>query len=98
MRSATVGIRDLKDHLSEYVRRVRQGEEIQVTSHGVVVAELVPPGRKPTSVEHPGIQRMIEEGRATLGKPNEPGLYTPQERLMPDGSALALLDEDRGSR
>lgn len=35
-------IRELKDHLSEFVRRARQGEEIIVTSHNRPVAKLVP--------------------------------------------------------
>lgn len=35
-------IRDLKDHLSQYLRRARRGEEIVVTSHNRPVAKLVP--------------------------------------------------------
>jgi prevent-host-death family protein len=39
----TVGIRELKQHTSELIRRVREeGREIQVTYHGKVVARLVP--------------------------------------------------------
>jgi hypothetical protein len=38
-----IGIRELKNRLSEYVREVRSGEEIQVTHRGEVVAELRPP-------------------------------------------------------
>lgn len=36
-------VRDLKAHLSEYLRRVADGEEIQVTLRGRVVARLSPP-------------------------------------------------------
>lgn len=35
-----VSVRDLKNHLSEYLRRARAGEEILVTSHGRAVARL----------------------------------------------------------
>jgi len=35
-----VSVRDLKNHLSEYLRRARAGEEIVVTSHGHAVARL----------------------------------------------------------
>jgi prevent-host-death family protein len=35
-----VSVRDLKNHLSEYLRRVRAGEDIVVTSHGRAVARL----------------------------------------------------------
>jgi prevent-host-death family protein len=39
----TVGIRELKQQTSELIRRVREeGEEIQVTYRGEVVALLVP--------------------------------------------------------
>ncbi len=38
-----VSVRELKNHLSEYLRRVEEGEEVWVTSHKRVVAKLVPP-------------------------------------------------------
>ena len=38
-----ISTRDLKTHLSATLRRVRDGEEISVTSHGRVVARLSPP-------------------------------------------------------
>src|SRR5258706_8812980 len=40
---AATGVRELKDNLSRYIRRVEAGERIAVTAHGRVVAELVPP-------------------------------------------------------
>lgn len=42
-RAMEVSVRDLKDHLSEYLRRVQAGEEIVVTSHGKPVGRLVGP-------------------------------------------------------
>ena len=41
----TVGVRELKDRLSEYLRRVRAGEGVLVTDRGEVIAELAPPGK-----------------------------------------------------
>lgn len=38
-----VSTRELKANLSAVLRRVRNGEEISVTSHGAVVARLSPP-------------------------------------------------------
>jgi len=35
-------IRDLKNHLSQYLRRAQRGEEIVVTSHNRPVAKLIP--------------------------------------------------------
>lgn len=37
----TVGIRELKNRLSEHLRRVRQGEGVLVSDRGTVVAELL---------------------------------------------------------
>jgi len=40
----TVGVRELKNRLSEYIRQVRSGESVLVTDRGEVVAALTPPG------------------------------------------------------
>lgn len=37
-----VGVRTLKDHLSEYLSRARRGDVIEVTDRGVPVARLIP--------------------------------------------------------
>ena len=39
-----VGIRELKNRLSEYIRLVRNGERVLVTDRGVIVAEIRQPG------------------------------------------------------
>ena len=36
----TVGIRELKSHLSQYIDLVKKGENILITEHNKVVAEL----------------------------------------------------------
>jgi prevent-host-death family protein len=37
------GIRELKDNLSRYIRRIEAGERVVITAHGRVVAELISP-------------------------------------------------------
>jgi prevent-host-death family protein len=37
-----VAVRDLKDNLSRYLRKVEAGETVVVTSHGRALADLVP--------------------------------------------------------
>jgi len=37
-----VSVRELKNHLSEYLHRVEGGENIQVARHNVLVASLIP--------------------------------------------------------
>lgn len=42
-----IGVRELKEHASRVLRRVRErGEEIEVTYHGRVVARLIPVSRE----------------------------------------------------
>ena len=38
----TVGIRNLKDSLSQYINLVKSGEKVVITDHNKIVAELVP--------------------------------------------------------
>jgi prevent-host-death family protein len=42
----TMGVRELKARMSEALREVQEGQTIEVTNHGQVVALLVPPRRK----------------------------------------------------
>ncbi|HEX9636749.1 MAG TPA: type II toxin-antitoxin system prevent-host-death family antitoxin [Acidobacteriota bacterium] len=39
---AQTGVKELKDHLSEYLRRVRKGERVTITDRGEPIAALVP--------------------------------------------------------
>jgi prevent-host-death family protein len=45
----TVGLKTLKNKLSEYVRAAAGGETVQVTDRGRVVAEIIPP----SAASHP---------------------------------------------
>ncbi len=38
----TVGVRDLRDHLSRYLAEVKGGRSVTVTDHGTVIATIVP--------------------------------------------------------
>ena len=94
-----VSIRELKSRLSEYVRLVRAGEEILVTDRGEVVAELRPPSSSTALVDsHPGLARLVREGRVRPGGGNNPELYPRLKPLTPEGTASRLLDEERGER
>ena len=91
----STGIRELKDNLSRYIRRIEAGERIAITAHGRVVAELVPPGARTTSgtsrfdelVVSGVIRPPLEAGEPTEGWP---------EIRLPAGTAAKLLDADRG--
>jgi prevent-host-death family protein len=90
---AIVGVRELRQNLSRYVARVRDGESFTVTERGHEVARLVPSG-PPDSP----LARLVAERGATM----------PRGRLQaldgPDGQAAAgppselVLDELREER
>jgi prevent-host-death family protein len=41
---STVGVRELRQNLSRYLERVKNGASLEVTEHGRVVARLSPAG------------------------------------------------------
>jgi len=90
--SNTVGVAELRQNLSLYLRRVSAGERLVVTDRNKPVAEL---GPAPTS--GPGLDRLIAEGRVRPPK-RRTGLPEP---LEPTGDPQALsraLEEVRGYR
>jgi antitoxin (DNA-binding transcriptional repressor) of toxin-antitoxin stability system len=92
-----VGVRELKNRLSEYLRLVRNGEEILVTDRGEVVAELRQPSPRVT-LPYPALLEAVRQGRARLGLPNRPDLYPPLGPVAAPGTAAKLLDDERGER
>lgn len=95
----TVGVRELKNRLSEYLRQVRAGEGVLVTDRGEVVAEIGPPGHGAvdTSVP-PGLSALARRGVITLGTPGNATVYPPLPRRKRRHSAAQLLNEERGER
>jgi prevent-host-death family protein len=96
----SVGVRELKNRLSEYLRQVRLGESVLVTDRGEVVAELTPPGYTATDDRvPPALLALAKRGLATLGAPRDAGHYPvlplKRKRTL---TAAQLLDEERGSR
>jgi len=94
----TVGIRELKDRLSSYLREAAAGEPIVVTDRGKPVAEILPAGASGLTGAGVGLMALVRAGRATAGEPNEPTLYPLLPPLLRPGRAQELLDEERGDR
>jgi prevent-host-death family protein len=82
----TVGIAELRQNLSLYLRRVSCGERLVVTDRNRPVAEL---GPAPTT--GPDLDRLIAEGR--LSRPIRSGLPEPLE-LTGDPRALSRALDD----
>jgi prevent-host-death family protein len=88
----TVGLKILKNKLSEYVRLAAAGETVIVTDRGRTVAEIVPPRPRAESWR----ERGIREGwvRPAVRGPDWPPKPTPIEGYTLE-QLLADLDEDR---
>jgi prevent-host-death family protein len=83
-----VGVRDLQQHASKWVRKARAGETIEVTDRGVTVAVLAPPRR--------GIDAMIANG--LVSAPEHPGgvASLPAPSALDHGPTLSeILEEMR---
>jgi prevent-host-death family protein len=91
-----VGLKILKNKLSEYVRLAAGGETVVITDRGRVVAEIVPPRRHERESL---IDRGVREGWLTPAKrPFEP---LPPRKPIPGYTLeqlLADLDRDRQDR
>jgi prevent-host-death family protein len=84
-----MGIRELRDTLTQAIRRVRQGETIEVTHDGEPVAVISPYRRS-------RLEQLIAEGRATPGRP-----FRPPKRLYEakgPKTASEILQEGREDR
>lgn len=90
--SRSVGVRELRQNLSVYLRRVRAGQTLEVTERGQPVAVLAPLP-EPDSV----LSRMIASGRATAPVGDLGDLGPPLKRRR--GKPLSkILDEQREER
>lgn len=86
-----VGVAELRQNLSRYLRRVEQGERLLVTDRNRPIAELGPPPSTGAALD-----RLIADGK--VARPIRHGLPAP---LRMDGGPRALsraLDEIRGER
>ena len=92
----TVGLKTLKNKLSEYVRLAAAGETIVVTDRGHPVAELVPPRQQ---AHESFVERGVREGWLTPAK--RPFRPLPPRKPIPGYTLeqlLADLDRDREDR
>jgi len=92
----SAGIRELKNNLSQYVRRVEGGERVAVTAHGRIIAELGPPSAEVTDQGRSRYDELVAAGIAR--PPLEPGdpLEDWPDLRLPSGTAAQLINDDRG--
>ncbi len=96
----TVGLKILKNKLSEYVRLAAAGETVVITDRSRTVAELGPPRRaQEGKTDESVIERGVREGWITPAK--NPGGAPPLPKPIPGLSfeqLMADLDRDREDR
>lgn len=86
MKSATIGIRELRDGLSRHLADVRAGSELTVTDHGRPIARIVPIGAES------GLESLVRAGLATL--PLTPRAELP-EPVEASGTVSDLVADQR---
>lgn len=94
----SVGLKVLKNRLSEYVRLAASGETILVTDRDRVVAELVPPGKgRSPLLADALLAEALSKGWLTppILVSNEP---PPRAPVAPLSDILSELAEDRADR
>lgn len=87
-----VGIRELRQHLTVYLRRVKAGEVLEVTDRGRPVALLTPLPEQGSALE-----RLVSSGRALPARTPLSELDAPTA-LDTERPISAALDEQRGDR
>lgn len=88
-----IGIRELRQHASRYLRSVKQGETVTVTERGEPIAELRPLARRENTIE-----RLESEGRITPARGDLLGLapMLPPDGYPPLSGIVDELREDQG--
>jgi prevent-host-death family protein len=83
-----MGIRELRDSLTQTIRRVRSGEVVEVTHDGEPVARIVP-------IRRDRLAQLVAEGRATAGRPFRPPLRLIEPRPgTPDSTRIIREGRD----
>ncbi|MGH8906238.1 MAG: type II toxin-antitoxin system Phd/YefM family antitoxin [Egibacteraceae bacterium] len=82
-----VGIRELRDHLSRYLDRVRDGDELVVTDHGRAIARVVPISGERT------FDRLVAEG--LIERAPAAQRHRPRRRVSSQGKVSDLVADQR---
>ena len=93
----SVGIKTLKNKLSEYVRRAAAGETVLVTRHDRVIAKLVPPSDRLSDGAEDHLSELVRRGLATPASEPFDG-PPPRHPVTSFDELMRELDESREDR
>jgi antitoxin (DNA-binding transcriptional repressor) of toxin-antitoxin stability system len=82
-----VGVRDLKNQLSQYLQYVKNGEKVIITEHNKIIAEISFPLEKKEdnlSVVEKELENLSKEGELILAKRNTSYAKLPETKQKID--------------
>jgi prevent-host-death family protein len=94
----TVGLKVLKNKLSEYVRAAAAGETVLVTDRKRVVAELVPPRAEELLSDREFLAKEAREGRVRPATLHGAAALPPRQPVAPFAEIMRELEQDREDR
>jgi antitoxin (DNA-binding transcriptional repressor) of toxin-antitoxin stability system len=95
-RLKTVGVKELKNNLSAYLREVRSGTTVLVSDRDTIVAEIHEPYARsvPDEALNPLLLELAEAGLVSFPKTGKISLQVSPVK-SPAGTSMRLLKEDR---
>lgn len=88
-----VGVKELKNHLSQYLKKAHAGETIRVTDRGEVIAVVTGAAPKTSPLLHT-LHRLVDGDRYHWNGRKPRGL-SQKPRLTPGPTLADLIAEDR---
>ncbi len=86
-----IGVRELKQSLSETLRAVGRGQQVRVTVRGQPIADIVPAG---ASAGDSRLRELVAEGRLVAPASARPGKPPRLVKAPRSASALILAERD----
>jgi prevent-host-death family protein len=88
----SVGIKELKNNLSRYLRSVKKGDEVLITERGRTIARIVPKNQKKKSTRE-ALSALVEKGSVVLPEKSiDKQILTPIKVPGKPVSEMALED------
>jgi prevent-host-death family protein len=88
-----IGVRELKQSLSETLREVGSGQQVRVTVRGRAIADIVPAG---ASAEDDRLRKLVAEGRLVAPTRARPKRAPRLVKTRDSASSLVLSERESG--
>ena len=88
-----IGVRELKQSLSETLREVGSGQQVRVTVRGRAIADIVPAG---ASAEDDLLRKLVAEGRLVAPTRARPKRAPRLVKTRDSASSLVLSERESG--